>query len=808
MKQLAQRFTAIEHVPKERIATTSVRSTRSLRQPKIRSKASSSLSRTAPSSSSSAALGSERDLMREMTCIHTGLRDQKNWSKQLKALDRLGEIASAAQQYPCFVKILNDMRTELADQITNLRSAIVRSACRTVSELARVLADDFDSLAKHMMRPLLKLTMNSTSIMSTSGDECIRVVLQSTKDGYHGVISILLDACKNRTQRPFCVEYLSLVCQSWGNHQIERHVDQLVAILPSWLQDAQVSVRSSARTFYHVFIERFPAHQDRILGSIDATTQKHLSGSVSKAPTVESYSASSSSSASSVCSEESEPAEVVLSIESLLDAAQDSLWSTRMDVFHAIRKLVPSTSTQCEKLVKCFEFHLSDPHYKVILSVLENFDYLIEYCPKELETRLGSILNLLFHKLNDAKDQIQHEAKRILTGIRQRLDVNVVFHSIWARFDTFHVRIQSHAMEFIYLIIPSCFDYFENPTHMRQLIMKCSQWINEDIHIDYGQECLFLVYSSFQVQLQTTVRQISFDTIRNQLVRTLQQCIPEFEDHMCDQNCQNESREDNQEEEEEDAGPESSDGPEEEEESDKRDEVPLQQLVLQLDTKLPFEVRDTVLSQLFQTDFTKVSHDEWIRLYPSLLFRLLDEAGASNTSSENGRIKAIGVLGHLLHSVPSFISEYIGVVCTKILNECCAEAVLSHISLQMLRNEIVTIYPLPTLSYLIAYCRINQNEAIDDALVLITIAIESISSQIALMRYQDDLMKICVNLMENESTKVRRNAVLVIVKLFYTNKTSIEPYLMKLDALKRKLVLTYINKDEASSQLPVARVLY
>ena len=86
----------------------------------------------------------------------------------------------------------------------------------------------------------------------------------------------LLQGLDNRTQRVFCVEYLTIIVQTWGSAVLERHLDQLANTIPTLLEDGQSQVRVAARTFYWTFVRRFHDRNGKILSSIEPNTKKYL----------------------------------------------------------------------------------------------------------------------------------------------------------------------------------------------------------------------------------------------------------------------------------------------------------------------------------------------------------------------------------------------------------------------------------------------------------------------------------------------------------------------------------------------------
>lgn len=102
--------------------------------------------------------------MAEIAKIHNGMSDTKDWSRRLLALQQLERMATEAVEYACFRELIYGLREPIAEQISDLRSALVRAACNCIVSLAESMQEDFEVLARHIMPSLLKVTMNSTQV--------------------------------------------------------------------------------------------------------------------------------------------------------------------------------------------------------------------------------------------------------------------------------------------------------------------------------------------------------------------------------------------------------------------------------------------------------------------------------------------------------------------------------------------------------------------------------------------------------------------------------------------------------------------
>ncbi|RYE99733.1 MAG: hypothetical protein EOO41_00630, partial [Methanobacteriota archaeon] len=231
-----------------------------------------------------------------LACCGTTSSD---WSARCAALERLrGGLLTGLASVEGALPLIPRLRDALCVQVQELRSSLVKLACLTVSELFVVLgaasASDaaaappgsrydeaaavMDSMADALVDTLLKLTSVSIAVISTSADACVRSILRSMRVGCHRVIPRICAGCraKGPVTRACAAAYLLLVLQGWESHILERHADDVQAVILTLLRDADRDARAAARLCYTALARHFPARGDSMLSSIDPKTQRML----------------------------------------------------------------------------------------------------------------------------------------------------------------------------------------------------------------------------------------------------------------------------------------------------------------------------------------------------------------------------------------------------------------------------------------------------------------------------------------------------------------------------------------------------
>jgi CLASP N terminal len=252
-----------------------------------------------PSSSSSAyqpfegldpitpiAVHSERDLQREVELMRLGFEGKEDWQGWIGSLQKLAGVASGSLSADpalsaLYVSLLrNTLQGAVATRVCDLRSAVVREACRAVAVAACALGAAFAPLADLWLPPLLKNTVTSKEVISASGHEALCALLTAAPQGFPRLIPQLLEgmSAKAAPVRHRCMKYLLLVASRWADGaQWTRSLTAIADCVKRAVTDADPGARTAARQTYCVLRRRFPAAADKVISGLDATVQRHLS---------------------------------------------------------------------------------------------------------------------------------------------------------------------------------------------------------------------------------------------------------------------------------------------------------------------------------------------------------------------------------------------------------------------------------------------------------------------------------------------------------------------------------------------------
>ncbi|DAZ97979.1 TPA: LOW QUALITY PROTEIN: hypothetical protein N0F65_005137, partial [Lagenidium giganteum] len=246
---------------------------------------------------------SDRDMQKELAKISDDLALSNDWAKRVDALHALQKLtslycASGPAIASQFSQSLRSIRERLCEQVGDLRSSVVREACLCIQTIAKSLQDEFNSHAEYFIASLLKVTYVTIQVISTSADNCIRVIIESTKIGYTRVIQkyVLVGNCfkqlfiqltrasdspkgPDREAKSFepTASHISPWFFSTGvqaTFTILLYIELITQTLPLVLQDAFAEVRAQARKCYwalHAFSQQ---DADDVFQQLDPSTQR------------------------------------------------------------------------------------------------------------------------------------------------------------------------------------------------------------------------------------------------------------------------------------------------------------------------------------------------------------------------------------------------------------------------------------------------------------------------------------------------------------------------------------------------------
>lgn len=218
----------------------------------------------------------------------TFLKKSAHWTERLEALSKIRQLALAgAAEHDEFVANLVKLKDPILVQLKDLRSAIVREACTTVSEVAFSFKRHgsqknhiaFISLATSMVDVCLKQAVVTIKVISKSAQECIKNIVESS-DPY-GSPQLLLRFVKGSQEkssivRHVSVEYIAIAINCWPSSVFVKRIEEVSGTIVRALDDADELVRKAARQCFWCFEKVFNEEGQDILDQLNPATKRRL----------------------------------------------------------------------------------------------------------------------------------------------------------------------------------------------------------------------------------------------------------------------------------------------------------------------------------------------------------------------------------------------------------------------------------------------------------------------------------------------------------------------------------------------------
>jgi len=164
-------------------------------------------------------------------------------------------------------------------------------------------------------------------------------------------------------------------------------------------------------------------------------------------------------------------------ISQLLLDADSTLWSTRAECFLGLRRLLASNRvneglSNMGKIMKVLVDHLSDPHAKVLSSVLEVLADIVGQHSQYLLPYLDRLLPQLFARLAVQRDEQRTQSSAILTSLMTTIGGSVLLPVVLRILDTLSAKSRIAALEYTIHLVPASQDILKQQPHMRTAITK------------------------------------------------------------------------------------------------------------------------------------------------------------------------------------------------------------------------------------------------------------------------------------------------------------------------------------------------
>ena len=184
-----------------------------------------------------------------------------DWKIRENALKKLGKICIGEQgDSETFIKFFNNqMSNNLGIQMADLRSSLMKEACRITSLCSKTLGILIEQAALYFLsnNVLFKIAGSSNRVISDSSSKCILNLVK-----YVTSTKIIINVCEQKSMksnyvRNVCAQCILYIMTCYKKNLISKTQDILLETIKALLSDANGIVRSTTRRAFITYRKRF-----------------------------------------------------------------------------------------------------------------------------------------------------------------------------------------------------------------------------------------------------------------------------------------------------------------------------------------------------------------------------------------------------------------------------------------------------------------------------------------------------------------------------------------------------------------------
>ena len=223
-----------------------------------------------------------RRVSAELRRLRALLDVRNEWSARMKAMAAIEALSREGgvglwSEWP---RELESLRPLLCDQLTDLRSAIVRSACRVLVALAAASALHFEREVDVYYPLLFKGLFVTIRVIRDSCDECLHTLTQRTASTRCLPALLHGTADAHSVVRDKCASYIHALLQAAAAAAdvtaLEPLSGDIGACIARLVADSDHNTRATARQLYRSFSAHFPRQAQTVHAAFPTQVQKAL----------------------------------------------------------------------------------------------------------------------------------------------------------------------------------------------------------------------------------------------------------------------------------------------------------------------------------------------------------------------------------------------------------------------------------------------------------------------------------------------------------------------------------------------------
>ena len=203
-----------------------------------------------------------------------------DWRKRELALKKIGRICLGNQgKSETFLQFFNgQIYPNLDIQLADLRSSLMKEACKIISLCARELGTLIESSMVHMMTQyvLFKIAGNSNKVISENSSKCVLNIVK-----YVQSVKIIINICEQKVLKANVVRVLVAQCIYYimclyKKNLIMKTIGILLDTIKSLLSDPNSEVRLTTRRVFLAYKKRFPEDAENFYNELEKNIQKQI----------------------------------------------------------------------------------------------------------------------------------------------------------------------------------------------------------------------------------------------------------------------------------------------------------------------------------------------------------------------------------------------------------------------------------------------------------------------------------------------------------------------------------------------------
>ena len=203
-----------------------------------------------------------------------------DWQIRENSLRKLGQICIGdSKKSDIFLKFFNfEVISNLAKQLADLRSSVMKEACRIVSLCGKELGNLAEAGAVHLLSRviLFKIAGSANRVIADSSSKCILNLVK-----YVNSVKIINNICeqkniKSNFVRIICSQCILYIVTCYKKNLILNKVQILQEAIKYLISDPNGDVRSIIRRAFITFKKRLPGEAQNIYNLLEKNIQKQI----------------------------------------------------------------------------------------------------------------------------------------------------------------------------------------------------------------------------------------------------------------------------------------------------------------------------------------------------------------------------------------------------------------------------------------------------------------------------------------------------------------------------------------------------